>query len=226
MGSIQSESSVRPQPLASMASIMVRPRATMRAILDHLPDRMVIPLVLAATVAGSLGDAELSGVTDAAGENLVLVVLITIAGLLVGTLIALGIFYLLSWSATFIGRFLEGTGDARAVRSALAWGLVPIVWSLLYEIPMMLTFPRSPTLRVGADRAAWSFDPGVFEGGCAVVFVYVALELVSLAWWLTVTSNTLAEAHGFSAWKGLGTLLLTMVSPIIVLLAAILAAAT
>ena len=42
-------------------------------------------------------------------------------------------------------------------------------------------------------------------------------------WCAYAMSNTVGEAHGFSAWHGLGTLAISAIAPFVVILAAVLA---
>src|SRR5688572_752374 len=68
--------------MTALASIMIRPRATMRRILDAGRDRMIIPLVLLATVSAILGDVDRSSLE--AMRRLPVHPALLVAGLLVG----------------------------------------------------------------------------------------------------------------------------------------------
>jgi hypothetical protein len=195
----------------------------MRAILDQPRDRAAIPLVLAAGFISSLGDANLPGARDAIGSRpMVLVVLAGVAVIVVATLVTLFFFYLFGWIATYIGRFFEGNGKPREIRSALAWGLAPMIWSLIYRLPAAFLLPGGPARfgRGGGDN--FVIEPGRFASGCGAAILFTFLELVMLGWCVYVTSNTLGEAHGFSSWRGLATYLLSVLSPLVVVLAAVL----
>jgi hypothetical protein len=203
-----------------LARIVIWPRITMREILDG-GDRTIVPLVLLACVSSLIGDAKgnIAAAMSGAGLKTWLIVTGTVvAVIIVGVLL----FYLFAWMAYFAGRFLEGAGDAIAVRSAMAWGLAPLVWGLVYRIPRMwFAHGRMSYMQAGSD--AWRIQTSELGGGCVMTALFGLLQLGFTAWWLVVASRTLAEAHRFSAWRGFGTLAILGVTPIIIVLAAVLA---
>lgn len=213
---------VRPGALANFLRVGIRPRETMRGILDAGRDRMVVPLVFLAMVSFTLGDTDrpsLASFGSLPGYKLAL----AIVGILLGALIfGLLFFYLFSWAVVAIGRVMEGQGRAREVRSAMAWGVVPAIWALVYRIPAVIWFSAvPPEVRSGNSRI--TFNAPMASQGCVVMVVFGILELSMLIWLLWVQSNTIGEAHRFSAWRGLATILLTAVTPIIITIAAVLA---
>jgi hypothetical protein len=204
-----------------ICSIMIRPRTTMRAILDAPAGREVVPLVLLATLSAFAGNANEN--VRGSLKHAPMPWLIVACALIVTALVMLLLFYGFAWLAYAAGRFLEGEGSPVAVRSALAWGMAPIIWALLYRVPAALFGPAQglAQVRVGDDRLR--IDPGQFTSGCFIALVFALLELGVLVWYLVVASRTLGEAHRFSAWRGLGTLLIVGITPLIVIIAAVLA---
>lgn len=202
-----------------LAKILIRPRAVMREILDQPRDRMVLPLVLLAILSGYAGDIdrlEMDRVAQGLGQSWPMVIGIFI----LVTAILVALFYGFAWLAALIGRTLfEGTGTAREVRSALAWGGAPVIWALLYRIPMMT---RAEGGKIELDQGL-RIDPGHLGDGCLFALLFGFLELVMLVWTFIVASQTLGEAHRFSGWRGLGTLVALLVTPVIVIIAAVLA---
>jgi len=149
-----------------------------------------------------------------------------IAGVVVGVLLcSLLFFYFLAWIAVPIGHFMEGEGSKRDVRSALAWGLSPYIAALAYRIPALLFLPA--TLGEGGRRIRVHGETLILGStgwdGWGRSLVFLALELGTLLWLLFVASSTMAEAHRFSRARGLGTLVLAVCSPMVVIVAAVLA---
>ncbi len=210
--------------------MLVRPRATMRRILDQPPDRMIVPLILLAVFSGFLKDLTSTTFRLALQVPSVWLVLgIVVAVFVVVSLLMILFVHALSWVAMLIGRFLEGTGNASEVRSALAWGLVPIVWALLIRLPFYLLLPPPDDSAVGVQvvQNRLRIDPGALTGaGCGAAVLYALLDLAVLVAYFVIASQALGEAHRFSGWRGFATLLLSFVTPLIVLLAAALAVAT
>ena len=207
--------------LANFAAVGFKPRPTMRRILDAGRDRMIIPLVLLTAISFVFGDADRASITNVDPAKRLQFVLIFCAVLLGVMLVTLLLFYLFSWAAFAIGRTMEGQGSAREVRSALAWGTVPIIWAMLYRIPVAIWFPAAKMQVGNAGHTRFTLNTGQ---GCVTVMILAALELAIVIWWLIVASNTLGEAHRFSSWRGLATILLTAITPIIIVIAAVLAA--
>ena len=207
---------------ADLASIMVRPRATMRRILEGGRDRMVIPIVALFAVSGFLGDLD-KGAMEGLGRQQVPFPVLFAGLMLLAVVVMLVMFYLYAWALFGIGRLLEGTGTVREVRSAAAWGLVPAIWALLYRIPVAAFWPDSLPAKTEVRAGQWSFSPGALGMGCLGIVLVVLLEFVVFAWCVTLSSNTLGEAHRFSSWRGLATMVLTLISPGLIALAAFLA---
>jgi Yip1-like protein len=220
MESVEAVTAANEEPwVGRLVRVGIRPRQTMRRILDLGRDRMVVPLVLLAYVSAIFGDlsfAELRQVQTAISP-------LTLAGLVAGVLIcgpliAILIFYGLSWLVARVGRLLDGEGGTREVRSAMAWGLAPFIWALLYRIPASFFMPAS------AEGRALEVSELVQRGAAALAFGFV--ELLVLIWYLIVTSATVGEAHGFSTLKGFATLMIVFIIPFILAAAAVLTIVT
>lgn len=202
---------------------MIRPRATMRRILDAGRDRMIIPLVLLATVSAILGDVDRSSLE--AMRRLPVHPALLVAGLFVGvSAFFLLMFYVFSWIGYAMGRLLEGTATPREVRSAMAWGLAPVIWAILYRLPAVMLSPGAMESRVRVNEKRLSFNPDLMGMGCLGSVIFTGLELTMIVWYCVVASNTLGEANRFSGGRGFATLVLTGISPALIMIAAFLAA--
>lgn len=185
--------------MRNLIAILFRPAETIQSILAQPRDRMVIPLVLLAACANASSDVTLEKVQQTAADPKIVGV---VAAVCVGMLmIAVGAFYVLAWIAVLVARIFEGQGSVRAMRSALAWGLAPIILSLVYRLPMI--FLPQPT-------------------GLAAIAFFALLRAALVLWWVAITSVTIAEAQKFSPWSGLATLVLTALAPAVVVGAALL----
>lgn len=226
--------------LPPFVTILFAPRPTLRFLLEHRRDRGVIPLVLLAALSVSLQPPEWAALREAAemlGTGLLIGVIALSLVLFVG--LTIGFFYLFAWIATLAGRFLEGSAEAADARTALAWGSVPLLWALLYRIPALFLWApaygaihssaNERAIRIGSEKIV--YDAGAIpDAPLSQILILLALDLIVIGWTVLVTSRTLAEAHQFSSWKGLATLVLACVLPVvglaIVVAAAILTAKT
>ncbi len=189
--------------------ILVTPRAAMRRILDS--GRLHwMPQVIAAAVFSSLTEAKnrpvfSSAAVDAVFQN----ALIIVGSVLLGCAILLLFFYGLSWIAWFAGRMFDGTGTPREIRSALAWGVMPVIVVSVLKLPLILALPAAGTFGIDAHT-------------CGTAAVLLGLGVAQFVWYLIVASLALAEAHRVSAFGGIATLFLTLLSPVVLAIAAFL----
>jgi hypothetical protein len=209
--------------LKRLARILIYPQTVMREILDSRPDRMVIPFVVLVMVSGVFGDFNRKEFNNLPHTSPQVVAIMCVAAIAVMALLVL-LFYGVAWVVALVGRLFEGQAKAGEVRSALAWGAAPIIWALLYRVPAALLLPQVDVQKIDFGDRAFRINPSQFSHGCVVGLIFGLLELGVLVWYLVVASRTLAEAHRFSAWRGLATLLLVGAAPFIIIIAAILAA--
>ncbi|HUP64889.1 MAG TPA: YIP1 family protein [Thermoanaerobaculia bacterium] len=208
-----------PRPfLQTFGSILLFPRRTMRRILSDPRKTPVVWLVVAACYSSMLPDLDFEAASEISGGlgPGLYAALIAFIGIVL-PLLAVCLFYALSWIAFMAGRQLEGSGTLTEVRAAMAWGLAPVIAALVYRIPVVLMraagmggeWRSRSILRAGDESliVAGSTPAGV-PG-----LIFVLLEGVLLLAWIWVTSRCLAEAHQFSSTRGLGTLILTFVLP-------------
>lgn len=211
--------------LANVATIMIRPRETMRRILET-PERFWPVLVVLFSMSALLGDTDRGGFTNlnrvAEAQGFPVVALL--AGVLLGTIVASFIaFYLFAWAGWGIGRALEGKGTPAEVRRAMAWGLTPGVWALLYRVPAALLWTPPAKAEMSASSERLVLNPGRMGDGCLMGIIFSLLEVAAFFWCAAVLSNTIAEAHRFSGRRGLATVILTSIAPLVLVIAAVLA---
>jgi len=198
------------QALSPWLEIWVRPRAAMRRILDTDPRRGVLALMVAAALVGA---------ASLAAEPKIAVLLRVPSSFLLGVaFVALPIWsiiglYLFGFLIALTGRWLDGQGDAVAVRAALAWSRVPLIWGGLLAIPRLILVSAP-----GADAGDLTQNPGaaLLQGLLGM------LQLILGVWAIVVMLKCLGEAHRFSAWRALGALILSwMIFVVCMLLPAI-----
>jgi len=206
----------RAPALADLLTILYRPRETMRRILDGGPDRWAVPIVLLAFVCASVSDTDIRALRDVLpGIDFLSVIAVVIAALVVGAAMWVLALFILSWIAAPIGRMLGGTGTVADVRAALAWAMVPMIWSVIYRIPLAMFKSRIP---VRPDQHVKDILLNFVEhGGCAFIAVLLALQVVFFLWSLFVASSTLGEAQRFSTEKGFVNMAITLALPLLVI---------
>jgi hypothetical protein len=186
-----------PAPLNPWLSIWTRPRATMRQILDANPRPMVHLLAILGTMVRML-TANIPALGPFGRPSLATILTLKIGIAVVGGLLGL---YLGSAILLMTGRWLGGRGGFVAVRAAVAWANVPLIWTALLWLPLFGY--------LGAD--AFNLDPTRLleePAGLALMVPLGLIETVIAVWYIVIALKCLAEAHGFSAWHALGAALI------------------
>jgi hypothetical protein len=183
----------------------------MRKILDEDPRRWVITLALSTGVVSGLTIATVPGLPGylprpiVAVAGMTLLPLVSLVGLFVG-----------GFLVRVTGGWLEGRGDGVAVRSALAWSLVPgLCIGLLFVLPQNLLLAA---LGGDFDPADPFADPGYLLARLVFGFIGLGLGI----WQLVIKMKCLGEAHRFSAWRAFGAYILAWLlvfAPLAVLVA-------
>ena len=180
---------------------------------------MVVPLVLLAYVSAIFRDLSIAGFRVALENSTPGPLAAILAFLLICVpLVAVLLLYGLSWVVAQVGRLFDGVGTTREMRSALAWGLAPIIWALLYRIPGSFTHPATTP-----GRSLELFR--LFQrGGVSALFAFT--EVLLLVWYFIIASATIGEAHRFSTLRGFATFLSIFAIPFILALAFVLTSHT
>lgn len=208
--------------LADLVTILYRPRATMRRVLENGGNRWWPQIAFLAAICSSINGGDFrrfefnhSPLPISLTSTLALAAL----AMIVAGLVWIAVLFLVSWIVAPVGKLLGGSGSVPDVRAALAWAMVPAIWSIVYRIPVALYMSRFHLTSNQAMKAAiLNF---LANGGCAIAVVSAMLQLLFFGWFLFVGSNTLAEAQRFSAWRGLGNLALVLAVPVVIAVAAI-----
>lgn len=206
--------------LADLVTILYQPRQTIRRILDTSADRWALQIMVLAAVCAAVSDSdyrELQNVLP--GMTQLSTIAIAALGLFVTALMWIVMLLFVSWLVALVGRFLGGTGTVADVRAALAWAAVPVIWSVIYRIPLAV-FKSRFNVAPNTDAKKVLLDL-IAQGGCAIAVVVLILQFLILIWSLYIASNTIGEAQRFSSWKGLGNLMLAIVLPIVLIAGAI-----
>jgi hypothetical protein len=200
---------VRPSTLPAALEILIRPRETMRRILDAGRYRWM-PQVLVTVLLASLTEPKNRAIFSEKGAAAISQHGLVIAGsILAGCAFVLLIFYGLSWIAWWAGRFFEGSGTPKEVRAAMAWGLMPVIILNVLKLPLVFVMPVTTE----------SLDPMT----CSLAAISAGFALAMLIYYLIVGSLTLAEGHRTTAFGGAAVLILTLISPFVLVVAGLLA---
>lgn len=206
--------------LSDLVTILYRPRETMRRVLDS-PERWATQVVALAFVCASVNDSEVEAALTGLLPDLGMTagVALVLLGLILGAVLWVIELYVLSWIAWFAGRKLGGNAPAADVRAALAWAMVPVIWSIIYRVPLGILARRlhlPPNVSVSA-----LFIQFASHGGCSMVALYFALQLAIFVWCLCVATLTIAETQRFATSTAFANVAITLAVPAVIIAAAI-----
>lgn len=177
-------------------SIWIRPKATIRFVLATDPGRAVLALAALSGISGMLDRLVMKSV----GDQLELSVIILLA-ILVGPITGIIGLYLGGALLRWTGSWLRGTAESIEVRAAIAWSSVPVVCWLPAWVPQIVLFGKelftTETPRIDESSTLLG----------ALIGIGV-LEVVVGIWSFVLMLHTIGQAHGFSAWKALGSIIL------------------
>ena len=208
--------------MPALATILIRPRQTIRSIVaESRSSLVVLPLVFLAMFSASIRDVRWQAYRHSPQMAAMMPKLSILCAILAASLLgAILVFYLFAYVVWGIGRFLGGTANVPAARLALAWSLVPLIWALLYRIPVALFLPSIALVQTH-DTAA------MLRAAAASLSLYTIMSyaLVTVLrigfdiWCLILAGATLAEVNGFSTWRGAATLGFSLLAPFIIVAA-------
>ena len=190
------------KPVNPWLTIWFKPRKTVRYLLDSEPGRNAVLLSMiygafqAAIQAVQSHTPQTAKIISETARIQMAVPMGAMAGLI-------GI-YLAGWYYKVIGNLWGGKGDGLDVRTAIAWAQLPNL--AVYGIWL-----------VGFLGAKWGWG---FSFSQNFQLVHFAGLVVFSIWSLVLMSQALGEAHQFSSWQGLLTMVIgvgIIVVPLIVL---------
>jgi Yip1-like protein len=209
--------------LKDLLAILIHPRETMRRILDSGAHRWAVEIVILASICSAIGDSDLRELNRALPDLMLMPVLaLVVLTLAVTALVWVALLYLFAWPVTLVGRRLEGQAPVADVRAALAWSIVPVIWSVIARIPIAVYRQRF-LLHGNSGRVLTSF---IEQGGCAFAIVLLTVQTIVIAAVVALSGFCVAEALKVPTWKGFAAVGITAVIPVIVGVAALLAVKT
>ena len=186
-----------PDEFKPFQTIWFHPRRTIRQLIATNPNYHVYTLVCIEGIGQSLDRA--SG--NNSGDTISMLAILMIA-LVFGPIGGLFSLFFGSVLIRWAGKLQGGQATFQEIRTAMAWGAVPAVVSILIWGPDLLLFGSEMftelTPRMDAQPSLWT-----------IFFAFRAVEISLGVWSLFLICNTLAEVQGFrSAWRGFFNLIL------------------
>ncbi len=177
-------------------TIWTRPRATMRAIVNHDPNYAVMPITVVSGIVMALG---IAAATGQAGRMFPLWAILGMAAVL-GPIAGVVFLYLGAWLVGVSCRVLGLAANLKHIRSAIAWSMVPIVATIPLWLARLVVFGNKTFI---AELP--SFDANFWQQMILLLGIGIA-ELVLQIWSVAILLAALNELLGLSVWKSIGCL--------------------
>lgn len=185
-----------PRPFVT---IWRRPRETIRAVVAHNPRRMVTLIACLLGVDEVLGRAAMRD----AGMKFSLGIILAVA-LVLGPLVGIFMMWLKSVLIGWTGGWLGGLGRYEAIKAAVVWAGIPVLFALPFWIPCIAIF-GAELFREDRLLLDENSTPHI------ALSALVVIQSTAALWSLLLASHTVAEVQGYrSAWRGLANILLAI----------------
>ncbi|OAB36950.1 hypothetical protein PMSD_10080 [Paenibacillus macquariensis subsp. defensor] len=185
--------------------IWIRPRETMRHIINKPTNTgVVILLMLLGGFIFAMNKAASDSMADSMPLDTLFITIIcaTIIGAVIYYFLIGGLFY-------WVGSLLGGTGSYSDVRLSLAYAYIPTIITLLIWIPSLILFGTenftSDTPRMDSS-----------DGSLITYLIFEVIEFIIGIWGIFIYLKCLGEAHRFSAWKALLTVILPLIISLVI----------
>ena len=182
------------QDINPWKQIWTEPRKIMRSILSTSPHKTIVWLAIIAGVLGALTYAlSLKVSPPNRVENFRVLTLLGI--LLAGGISGLIHLYFGGWLYRLTGSWIGGKGSFTDVKCAVGWSNYPYIIASIFGLLGLLSIPH-----------LW------------LQVIFGLINFVILIWGLIIFLNLLSEAHQFSIWRGIVTVLIAAALIFVVIL--------
>jgi len=180
--------------------IWIKPRTTIRAIVDSEPGKYVLLLAALYGIYNALGEFS----ERAFGESVGMIVVI-LGALVIGPIGGLIGLYLSGAILRWSGSLLDGQASSTEARAAIAWSSIPTVIALLLWVPLVAFYGNEMFSRVA---------PTIIDNPYPLLLVGL-IEIVLTLWTIVMVILTLIEVHRFSIWRSIGAVAIPFIVIII-----------
>ncbi len=164
----------------------------MRTIIDSGKTEFTYPLAAVAGIAYSLDRAAMRNFGDTLEFSTILFTAF-VFGPISGAIILFVFGALVYWTSKRLG----GNASSDAIKSAIAWSTIPIIWGILLWIPEYALFGKEIFM---------SFTPTMDEKPL-LAFGLALIETVIGIWAFIISLKCVGEVSGFSAWRAFASML-------------------
>jgi hypothetical protein len=184
-------------------SIWIRPRTTIRAIIDSNPNRFIILLALFMGMNQGLNRVSSIKFWDDSNISINLPTIIIIS-LIIGAIGGIVSLYFFGALYRWVGSLFGGRANSSQVRAAFAWASIPSTLAILLWIPNLALY--------GGDMFT---DTTPLINSNPIPFLCLStIDWILYLWSLVLIILCISEVHRISIWRSI----ITFVTPALILL--------
>jgi hypothetical protein len=191
------------EELNPWTAVWTKPREVVRYVIDYKPMKFAIILASITGIFNMLSVAMQNNFGDSMS-----VLVIFVLAIILGPFLGLIGWWIGAGIATIVGTWLGGIGRFTELKMAFAITYIPVIVGGILWIPDLLILGES------------LFMEGIVISGVKFVWLLLSgtIGFVIWIWALVISIMAIAEAHRFSAWRGLWTIVIPAAVLIFVLL--------
>ncbi|MEW4329146.1 Yip1 family protein [Rossellomorea marisflavi] len=184
------------KPVNPWLTIWVKPRTTIRYILNHKFLGFAFLLTILAGIGNTLDQASSEDVLDYLDIGLPLLLL---GGVILGAISGIIGWFLTTLVAWGVGKIFKGKATYKELLIATAWANIPLIIALFIWVPDLMVMGE------GAFQSDY-----VVSSTFGVIYLSLSflIQLILLGWYFFILIKAVSETHRFSSWHGLCTLLI------------------
>lgn len=177
-------------------TIWAKPKKTLAYLIEHKTIGYgLMIMVISSLCSGVMAFAD-TGLLE--GFSLPVILAISFAASL---LISIPAYFISAFMYTWIGKLLGGTGNWREMCLVVAGGVLPMIWILPIEILAVFIYGKDLFTEPVGVFAVTNMSLGFY---LLYTIILIGLSIFSAV----IQSKGIGLVHGFSAWRGFGTIMI------------------
>lgn len=195
------------QSLNPWKSLWLKPKQTIRQIVNANPKLHVIPIMFVTGIGYALADLESNSLRTNPILSEIPSILLILGLLILGGISSIIFLYINAWLLKWTGNWLNGRASRQELRSAMAWSSIPNLVQLVIWLPFVFIF--------GSEVFAIDFisqlTGGSITSASPLVMSITVLATILSIWSMFIFCHMIAEVQGFSAWTAVWNSILSFI---------------
>jgi hypothetical protein len=178
--------------------IWTKPRLTIKRILNENYNKHILWISAIAGIVETLDSASAQSMGDELSLPVILLIAVFGGGL--GGMLSL---HFISWTISFTGKWIRGKGTIEEIKTAVGWSnSTALIFAVIWIVELLIFKSELFTQQMPIMESSLLLS--------ALLLIFTAFEVILLIWAFIIFCKCITEAHGFSFWKGLLNIVLSI----------------